>query len=1507
MKSLHWFLCAGLVAVAAFGDGMVVRVENGPQERFQAIASVPFEGSIAADVKALSLVELGQTGERLGSVPAVLDRTGDKPELVCMLPGVTAAGAVRQFAISGEEPVAEASSDLVVEETDEEVVVRNSYMEIRHPKRGAGGLPKDVVFRLSGRHDPDLFLLDRIYRRDTKGQYLLSNDPEATARVALRSPLRVVVEARARYCRNGKPTDGNPRATYRFIYSPYSPVVEVVARMEKDDDTAWNELHFLHLTREQYHFTSFVAGDPAKVYPMNTPGEKSQHHRGSRWAVMATESNAAGVGYGPVDCWDASDEFYYYVCSHRQQWTTRTVDRHEALYFGPAIGEPAGYSRWLSGPGLSARLVTGTADVSTPPSTVPPPQGAYELSNDALRLVFGGAEEGFACLGIENRLAGNVRFVHSRDGAPGLWKLEFRTPYEPVPEGSDRKPEEILFLDNRASGNVQATVTMTDAGQLLTCTWQGLDLGDEAGVVDVMATILLAPGQGESEWRIKVDNRSKRFGLWEASYPLLSTVSPRGTADVLVPSGNWGGKLWKQCKGSLNVPYPSGACPVQFMAFNLGNAGLYFGAHDPGARTKSVRLTGEQDATFATSAEDMGVPGSDEVAPFPVVVAAYQGDWWQAARRYRQWATQQAWTRKGWIRDRQDYPQQLEDLGLWWIASGPADGVKNFMLAADERCPLPIGLHWYNWHQIPFDNSYPEYFPTKPGVPEATRELVDRGQIIMPYINGRLWDEDIPSFAEQGLAGSCKQRSGEPYTEIYGSGRRLAPMCPTTQVWQDKVAEVCHRLMTEVGVNGIYLDQIGAARPRPCFDPSHGHSLGGGRHWVDAYRTMLNPIKAEAVEKGCTLTTENTAEPYMDTIDAFLAWSPRIEQDVPVLPAVYSGYTLYFTSPQDAKDDLSAFALAQGRDFLWGCQLGWNSNWLLGDAHREKLDFMIRASQLRVAAQRFMVHGQLLDEIRPTEPVPTMTVTWNRRTPHPATLPAVQGTLWRSLDGELAAMFMNAASEPREIAWQVTPADWGVKGERWLVERYAGGETVPTEVSTGGTLIRRERLAPYEVRGLVLRTAADEDVRKAVAQARALRNDPVRGSLATDFLFGRALAERGLAMTLPALDQTIVRGEPADLRIALAAAGKGGEFIVAWPDGKRETVSLSPGQRTEAEDVLWVEEEDGVAERTVTVGLPGTDLVRDVPFRFRFVPTVSVQMSAPTGVHGGESFLLPVSVRNNSRAARSGRVIVRPPAAWALEPAGEIAVERLGPGQTQSFLLKCTTPQAAADVRSELSAVFAEEAASVDVLLRKSRPIARAFPAKNIKIDGSLADWSTPVQIALGGQAGGVKIEKEYGGAEDCSATLRLAWDAAFLYLAAEVKDNVAFQEEDGFQLWRGDCIQLAFRDGAPNRQPGYDGTEFEVGLTESPKGPLVFQWTPGGEPVDDAQLVVTRTGTTTVYEAAIPWKALGIINPRSAKRVSWSTTVNDNDGDGFRGWLEWTPGVCGGKDSSAFGWLELE
>ena len=70
------------------------------------------------------------------------------------------------------------------------------------------------------------------------------------------------------------------------------------------------------------------------------------------------------------------------------------------------------------------------------------------------------------------------------------------------------------------------------------------------------------------------------------------------------------------------------------------------GAHDDGARTKTLAISGAQDASVVTLAADAGVPGRAEAVPFPVVVATYTGDWWQAARLYRQWASRQAWTRK---------------------------------------------------------------------------------------------------------------------------------------------------------------------------------------------------------------------------------------------------------------------------------------------------------------------------------------------------------------------------------------------------------------------------------------------------------------------------------------------------------------------------------------------------------------------------------------------------------------------------------------------------------------------------------------------------------------------------------------------------------------------------------------------------------------------------------------------------------------------------------------------
>lgn len=1019
------WLLAGWIATwsaQAFCAEWLLEVRNGDFERRNAVVHQPVTRAWVSLFETHTLAET--TAGASVPVPCAVDASGMAPELVWFLSGKTAPGAVRTFAVVPKRVEAALAGDLFCSDAGDSVTVENSFFRLSQPTHGGGGFPRDVAFIQSGSGDPCLYFLDRIVRvrGDRIEQYLARDCPDAESHVVFKSPLRVTVETRTGFGPKPAETPGNPRAVYRYTYTAFSPVVEVSARYAKQDDGPWRELHFLHLTRTDRHYGEFVTGDPEQRVAVQAKGARSRAVSAPQWAVMSDGTNACGTGFQGATCWDASDEFVYYVRSADTPWVERTHGFDGGLYFGPAR-DGAWYAQWMgAGRQPEVRFFRGgKAWVAAEPDRV---QGAYEVKSRAMRVAFAGADRGFDCVGIENRLAeGGGRFVRMRDGVAGLWAMTFKTPMDA--EGKQAS----ATLDNRSkAGQVGAE----RSGDGLTFFWKGLDLPGEPGAVDVWADV--RSEAGASAWRLRVENRSKLYGVWSTDYPVLRGVVAPGVGDVLLPKGNWGGSLMRRHSGSFVGDYPSVMCPLQMMAFQLGEAGLYLAAYDGAAQSKRLALTREQDATVRFLAPNAGVPGSAGAPDYPVVIAAYAGDWWQAARMYREWALKQTWTAKGPIRGRADYPANLQNLGFWMLLSGAADGVTRSMQEAQRLyAGMPVGVHWYCWHQIPFDNSYPEYFPTRDGMSAATRAMVACGQTVMPYINGRLWDRDIPSFAAAYPA-ACKQPSGTNYVETYGSGRSLVPMCPYTALWQSRVQAVCHRLIAECGVDAIYLDQIGSAAPVTCYDAAHGHPVGGGRHWVDGYQTMLAPIKAEAAKAGVALTTENTAEPYMDRIDGYLAWIDRFQEDVPLLPAVYSGYTIYFTSPQSSQDSLDAFCAAQARDFLWGCQLGWNDPWILQAAQREKQRFQYDLCRYRLAAKDFMVYGQLLGELHPQTEVPMATHLWHRNRPHTAHVPEVMGTVWRDSAGRLAVVVVNASGSPRRLSFSIDPVAWlGRVGPRlWL-------------------------------------------------------------------------------------------------------------------------------------------------------------------------------------------------------------------------------------------------------------------------------------------------------------------------------------------------------------------------------------------------------------------------------------------------------------------------------------------
>ncbi|MBR4900867.1 MAG: hypothetical protein IKZ46_07990 [Victivallales bacterium] len=1523
---LNTMLCAGALFAQ---EALQVNVRNNGAERFEQIVSQPVTEQWLLEKK-FQVIETDDRGNFLQETVAEIDKSGKQPVVTWLMPGITEAGSVRYFQFKATDKLSDLNleTDLTCEERDGKIVIGTTYFQLEHPMKGHGGMPQNIRYGSSGYTDTKAHLLDRVFNRETHSQYTIMADDAATAKVVFESPLRVVVEARTGYKSGMNYAPDKLHAVYRYIYTAYSPVVDVTVDIERGDGQPieWNELHFLHLSRQDKYYTHFVTGEPMTIIPMREKGVKGPGIGAEDWALLSTNDEAMGVSGHRLSCWDASDEFVYYVSHSRQAMSVGQTSESRAgsMYFGPASDDNEWFTRWL-GKDAKLKIETGNGAEAKAATEEPSKSGlaltsAQQIETEDARLVFADASEGFACQGLVDKTNG-TRFFDIRPEYAGLWILEFRkldiTKQKKNGEGVVEDPLygapaqdslPAVKLTNRSVG--QGVCEKIDNG--LRFIWKNQAIGDEKDVLDVTCDVTWNDAEKQFEFRMSLTNRSKNYGLWTSEYPSLGQVFEPGKGDALLPGGNWGARLFKNNREGIGFMYPCAVAPMQFMAFNIGNTGVYFAAHDGAARPKRILVSSKQDISYQTYAENMGQPGAAFATDFPVVLSLYHGDWWQAAKKYRKWALQQPWTAKGPIAQRKDFPQRFIDNGFWMCLDGEPARVEKILNELDERVAgrVPFGTHWYSWHKIPFDHSYPNYFPTKDGFAETTARMKAKGQMIMPYINGRLWDMDIDSFPTEGIKSAAKNEKGEPYIEIYGSKRRLVPNCPFTKQWQGKIQEICSRLMNECGVNGIYLDQIGAAAPKLCFDPTHNHPIGGGHHWCDGYRAMLTPIKEMAAGKGVTLTTENIAEPYMDNIDGYLTWVQRNQEDVPAMTAVYSGYAIYFTSPMYAEDDFAAFRACQGRDFLWGCQLGWNHEWIMDAKHNDHLEYLIRLGALQKAAKEFMVLGELLGEVPNAVETESFTTTWHLRSPHNVTLPSVQSTLWKNPQGDLLMAIVNYSDSYQTFTCKNVPLAF-VENLCEVSRLNEHGEVLLgfAEKAIDWT----QPMQPQEICLLTFRPAKRQpsELKNILNdEFKSLKDKELKDSVALHLL----RAYGGASIKLLDSPLTIVNGfEPTIIPYEVVGGNPDVETNLSLVNLQRTIVPSGPltGRKiNEITCMLWTDEDDGLSLKgnDIVLTVKGCDGYERIPLNVVVKPKLEVKLGGVPKVHGGETFILHVSVTNHSYYRQSGRVLVNLPEGWKAEPSNTFDVTRLKSGGRKSVVMKVTVPERVAAGQTKITASVLTDSAMTTVPVQKSRP---RLAAK--RFNGNIEDmdkWPESDWTSVGGKlTETVKVEKDYGGEDDLSGRLRCLWDDVNLYIVAEVKDNIFEYPPKTPEVWLGDCIQLAFRSGPMNKNANYDGRETEFALADGKDGAFVFRWEAlgVGDVMQNAKITVKHDGNLTTYRAIIPWKQINIQNPSRGQRIPFSFTLMDNDGKGFHGYCEWTRGICDGKDSSQFGWLILE
>lgn len=536
-------------------------------------------------------------------------------------------------------------------------------------------------------------------------------------------------------------------------------------------------------------------------------------------------------------------------------------------------------------------------------------------------------------------------------------------------------------------------------------------------------------------WTTNLISDNRDYSLYSCDYPMLAFDA---RADVNFMSPNGPGELWNgldECRSCQN--YPSYGASMQFMAFwnEKWQRGIYYGLHDPAPAYKQIYFQKKKNEKYfelcgKMPLTDIDKPCNSQTLCGECVWEIFDGDWYSAAMLYREFFVNNAvWCPETDENGRKDTPDWMKQENHWWIVRMKDDDkFADWVLEANEDLGYNSSVHLYDWFQIPYDNDYPHYFPAKDAFYTGVKRLQGKGVKVMPYINARLWDtkdkgmEDF-EWSEKAKPNCTKDRNGVAFTESYsskeadGSPVKLSIMCPSTACWQEKMSEVVGRLLNEVGVDAVYMDQIAAASPLLCEDRTHSHRAGGGTWWVEGYNNLLDHVnRVRPADKG--LSTECTGEPFMKRMQAYLTWLWVHNRQVPAFVAVYSGFVTMFGRnyrymPYD-DDEGQRINIAQS--FTYGEQLGWNAPDLyLQMKHK---DFYKKCVHERARIGSYMYNGRLLRSPKFTDDQPILRTerckeAYGGIVEHSA----VFSEHWERRDGKRLLVIVNAGECEAEVSF----------------------------------------------------------------------------------------------------------------------------------------------------------------------------------------------------------------------------------------------------------------------------------------------------------------------------------------------------------------------------------------------------------------------------------------------------------------------------------------------------------
>ncbi len=612
--------------------------------------------------------------------------------------------------------------------------------------------------------------------------------------------------------------------------------------------------------------------------------------------------------------------------------------------------------------------------------------------------------------------------------------------------------------------------------------WSGFRL-PAASECQVEVTVRLEDGESTSRWEIAVE-RAGGIELHEVRFPRLSGLRRQTDERLAVPA--WMGELVVDLRSRLRGPdgrgrrlswnYP-GRLSMQCLAFYGSDAcGLDVTCDDTAAMKKTYSFWGDSDGDVHFEMIHYPVNQTDRTRryalPYRVLLGAFRGDWVTAAERYRKLATNQPWARQSRLR-RGLVPDWVVDTSLWVWNRGSSPGVLPPAATLREKLGLPVGVFWHWWHGCSYDDGFPEYLPPREGTETFQRAVArahDDGLRMLVYMNQRAWGTSTKSWKTEGAERfAVKGRDGKVHSHVYNifTGQPLATMCLGTTFWRNKYAGLSEEAFKELGVDGIYMDQ--ACSHQSCYDPNHGHPVGGGNSWIKGFRILSEDIRNRSnVDRRIVLAGEGCGEAWLPYLDLMLAlqvsrerYSRASSQVIPFFQAVYHPYAITYGSyssltipPYDElwpaefapKHPLALldrkhsrqFYLEQARAFVWGSQPTL-ANFLPSQLEQrsEEIEYVVRLARVRSRVAKYLLRGEFLRP--PKLDVPWITSDFSRlsiyagqkdrvasfKHRHPS---AIAGA-WRAADGDVAIALASIVDEPLSLSIPLDPKYYGLEKE----------------------------------------------------------------------------------------------------------------------------------------------------------------------------------------------------------------------------------------------------------------------------------------------------------------------------------------------------------------------------------------------------------------------------------------------------------------------------------------------